>query len=756
MSTPTLLGKVAATPKGTWSAANGYEILDIVTHGGSGYISLQNVPAGIQITNTSYWLKFCSKGDKGDGGEIVSASANVDDTYGTPAVSVTMGGTAHERSFVFSFSHLKGNGIVSVEKTDTSGSVDTYTVTYDSGETTEFTVTNGSVTSVNGRTGDVTGLAEQDGYYTSLTAGTAEQILSTVSVNDKAPYLLRTSGGNADIGNRELDKIIGGTIVWNQLVKDSDVRTSTSVNGVTFTNNGDGSLNISGTATDNVDVALIAYPYYRQIINHVYLAIVSGISDPATFIDNQKWFTYAGGYMNGTNYLLQKESGNSERYFSFRAATGYSVDETVRFERYDLTQMFGSTIADYICSLEQSHAGDGMAFVKPFIENADKSYNAGELVSVKTSAHETVGFNQWDEQTQLGQLRTADGTINTALTDRLCSLNYIPIVPNTVYYAKTPQYFRTICYYDKNKNYLNKYKQYVQNQTFTTPEDAYYMRFDIYTEYGTTYNHDICINLSWSGYRNGEYEPYVKHTYALDSDLELRGVLKLDANNKLYYDGDIYESDGTVTRKYGVYTFTGSEQTAVWADGLWSVSGAMPGHVIPVYTSVPINAVSDGFSVVPYNKRADNIGARLTVAPQSSTYPGVVIIAGAETVAETLAMFAGKTIVYELASPATESADPYTNPQIVDDFGTERYVDERDVPVPVGHDTDYLANLRDKLQRLPGLPESDGLYIVKYASNNASYIPVGGSLDEDGAYTLSCTVTDGVPVFSWIHADGGE
>ena len=36
-----------------------------------------------------------------------------------------------------------GNGIVSIQKTGTSGNVDTYTITFDDGTTTTFTVTNG-------------------------------------------------------------------------------------------------------------------------------------------------------------------------------------------------------------------------------------------------------------------------------------------------------------------------------------------------------------------------------------------------------------------------------------------------------------------------------------------------------------------------------------------------------------------------------------------------------------------------------------
>ena len=39
--------------------------------------------------------------------------------------------------------------------------------------------------------------------------------------------------------------------------------------------------------------------------------------------------------------------------------------------------------------------------------------------------------------------------------------------------------------------------------------------------------------------------------YALDSNLELRGILRIDASNNLYYDGDIYTPDGNVSRVFG-------------------------------------------------------------------------------------------------------------------------------------------------------------------------------------------------------------
>ena len=71
----------------------------------------------------------------------------------------------------------------------------------------------------------------------------------------------------------------------------------------------------------------------------------------------------------------------------------------------------------------------------------------------------------------------------------------------------------------------------------------------------------FCINLSDPS-RNGEYEPYEKHSYPLDSSLTLRGIPKLDASNNLYYDGDEYNADGTVNRRFRIDTYDGSE---AWA-----------------------------------------------------------------------------------------------------------------------------------------------------------------------------------------------
>ena len=85
----------------------------------------------------------------------------------------------------------------------------------------------------------------------------------------------------------------------------------------------------------------------------------------------------------------------------------------------------------------------------------------------------------------------------------------------------------------------------------------------------------------------------------------------------------------------------------------------------------------------------------------------------------------GAYLLYELATPTTETADAYKDPQICDDSGSEEYIDTRAVSIPVGHLTEYVVDLDTSL--LPNTPTADG------------------------TYTLKCTITDGIPTYSWIQ-----
>lgn len=440
-------------------------------------------------------------------------------------------------------------------------------------------------------------------------------------VNDKVPYLFRKSAG----GDRVYEKLIGGTIAWNQLVQNAD--TSCTI------------------------------PILRKYIARIGDTWSIGISD----------------------------------------GTAITVDGSIRDMVFDLTQMLGSTIADYIYSLEQSTSGAGVAWFRALFPNDYYAYDSGSLQSVNVASKKVVGFNQWDEEWETGSLNDATGQpIVSTLTIR--SKNYIRILPNTTYFIQAPL-AGVACFYDSNKTFISSQK-ISSASTWTTPSNAMWMKFRMAGTYGATYKNDICVNLSWSGTRNGEYEPYVKHSYPLDSTLTLRGIPKADANGQMYYDGDTYESNGTVTRKYGIVdlgTLDYERDTSYDNPFFYAIIDDI-GRVSPIKPKINIFCsekylVVDSTSMNSFGASADNntickeIGAaRKKILIRDDSYTDAQAFKTA---------MSGIYLVYELATPTTESADAYINPQIVDADGTEEFVDyaysqsTRDVAVPVGHDSLY-------------------------------------------------------------------
>ena len=99
-----------------------------------------------------------------------------------------------------------------------------------------------------------------------------------------------------------------------------------------------------------VDVNYIGTPT-RYVVQNVYGAFRSPIIYKHTLTD-----------VNAYYILVQNEE---------------SIDETFTLKIHDLTQMFGSTIADYICNLETQTAGAGVAFFKALYPNNYYPYNAG-------------------------------------------------------------------------------------------------------------------------------------------------------------------------------------------------------------------------------------------------------------------------------------------------------------------------------------------------------------------------------------------
>lgn len=638
--------------------------------------------------------------------------------------------------------------------------------------------------------------ADQDGDYDDLTAGGAKQLLSTVYVDDNEPYIFRTAGGSADIGDRMYEEVVGGSIVWNQhTAKTSNATTQ----GVTCTRITDTEFSLNGTAANIAYIVLSSNDEDKSIIGHKYMAVcyvpnTYSADQVRVYNDNGNVSTTIGGghdvYIGGAYYGFGSATKNNGWYVRISADVTFD-NVKVGWQVFDLTQMFGSTIADYIYSLEQGTAGAGVAWFRKLFPKPYYAYNAGELMSVKAGSHDTVGFNALDLASAVEQFssitkvsdgvyRATAGTWNGAT--KIDGWEKIKYVKGQSYCASA--------YISITGGVTNARVQFVYTDGTTTPgssrnTDGYSMAVSDSSKEirycqvtygsggdGTLTLSEFSIHLAWDGERNGEYEPYEKHTYPL-SNIELRGIPKLDANNQLYYDGDTYASDGTVTRKYGIVDLASltwqTRGTGTTKVG-YSASTPLPYKAVPTSMSYSTKApfVCDKYSVLGHtsgqsiqNEGPENLDIGIygyqSNTPTNTFY--AVLPVGTTP---------SGYLVYELAEPTTETADAFTNPQIINDFGTEEYVDyayeagDRDVAIPVGHDSKYMNNLRAKLEMAPDSPGGDGDYIVRQSNGENSYVPytADGRLtaleaklpappSTNGTYKLTATVTDGGVTYTW-------
>lgn len=403
------------------------------------------------------------------------------------------------------------------------------------------------------------------------------------TVTDTTPYLHRASPQDV-ASSMKLKKVVGGTIAWNQLIEKKT--NAMTVNRGTKTYDTTTNTFTISLVTPTYDFGLYSPPSARSIANHKYL--VSADINPSLAVNltlgiegtSSKDYELVANMFKRCESITTDTTANKVFVIYLRTYGLSEFSAQIRnINIIDLTQMFGSTIADYIYSLEQAHAGDGVAWFKSLFGEDYYPYNAGELLSVKTSARKTYNA----DNVEIG-------------------------------------------------------------------------------------------------------------SYALDDALELRGIPKLDSNNELYYDGDTYASDGTVQRKYGIVDL-GTLDWSTYSNPVNHVFresyGLPTGYAkIPAYYDLA-NAICDGYVCMAYGPISANDDKCFAIGNSR-----LVFINHAYSDAQSFkTAMSGVYLVYELATPTTESADAYTQSQRVG--ATEEFVDGRTVEIPVGNESEYKRLIQE-------------------------------------------------------------
>lgn len=554
--------------------------------------------------------------------------------------------------------------------------------------------------------------------------------VTEIDTTNNTPFLYRKTPYEAD--GVFLDELVGADVVVNQLQVAPTATTSFYANNVTNFTFSDGVATFTASVKNgNINL----YPTKISIIEgHTYLVSVK-LKTSSTLVKAVFYYSNASAKTLNTfseaSFIVSASSSTSAFIeIQDRRESGWDAIQVKEFMVIDLTQMFGTTIADTAYTKETEQSGSGIQWLRDNGFDFSKyiAYNLGAIESVNPSGKKVVGFNQWDEEWEVGAFNSNTGE-KIAYANCIRSKNYISVLPSHEYYCNSVGKQMVLYSYDKDKNYLGA--TYKNNNTAMLSSNTHYVMFEMADAYGTTYNHDICINISkpTGAPKNGDYVPYEEKTYPI-SQSPLHGLFKLD-NDKIVADGDIRKSNGETTRKYNKVTFNGNQDYSKvgavsqndWSDTYRTTNA----YGIRVFSIENCNCKPSKYVLNDFGEAFNNriSGLQTEGVGSNSGNVSTLFVAILASRLQTVSVSGFKTwlesnpitISYEVSYSVTEQLTPFTNPQICYKDGTEEFIDNRTVPVPVGHNSTY-ANLPSIM---------DGDYLNYMAKNFASeeYVDTG-------------------------------
>ena len=306
-------------------------------------------------------------------------------------------------------------------------------------------------------------------------------------------------------GEAEITSLKGNTLVWNQIVPNlSDIY---GQNGTISVSNNIATVTIdsSGISIGRVGMARSGNMITAPIANHQYLMTADvratkSMTSCVIQLGNSNSISQ-GNMSANTWYRMVGISSNANpigQYVQIRAFGSFAENDTLQVKNwnfYDLTLMYGSGNEPTVSDFETCFPSLGYDYVEnPY------------LLSFNGTGLKTTGFNQWNEEWEVGAYSSANGN-KVNIRDRIRNINPIRVFPSVDYFASKGL---QVYYYDANMNFLSWNN--FSNPTIIRPSsNTYYINFNGLANSGTTYNNDICINISDPS-KNGTYEPYTEST----------------------------------------------------------------------------------------------------------------------------------------------------------------------------------------------------------------------------------------------------
>ena len=580
------------------------------------------------------------------------------------------------------------------------------------------------------------------GKITVGKATLADNFDSKMVLTDNSGYLFRTAGGSLEIGEQNrVKKIIGASVPIINPLKNGDFASGTTnwtgTAGQSSISVSDGILTstilttggwMAGPRQVDVDVAngdivlVKASLKYNSLTNNrllmgfykssLYKGVVSFEVSNSSYTNCVAIFTCTS---DEPEFLIVPDLN----YGAFVVNDTFNVkDVTI----VNLTKTFGITVAQRLRTLEQANKGTGIAKAKEILVKDYYPYNVTAFTHTKTSGKVNNGFNQFNGIWETGYINNTTGAI--VYGQGYSTTDFIPYIPDNLYYCRAVIKNTDSCdiaWYDDNKNFIRKLSSSMQifnkvfpNANLSFPSNARYIRLTI-TD-ANVKRDGFCINLHWDGERDGEYEAYQEWNYPVE-DVELKGILSLDAQDNWVYYGDEYTPNGIVTRVYRAVVLDDQSWT-VHSQGFYTCElnhecKYVNSSVVPNWASSKY-VLSTGQYVYGHPTEYGLLGANgwYLYVTDTQTPTG--------------------TIYVELTTPTTEEADPYTELQNISNWGTEKWIDTRDVPLPVFSEAEYLPDLKAKTEVAPESPDDDGEYVMHRENGINTYESLATYLSDNG------------------------
>ena len=358
----------------------------------------------------------------------------------------------------------------------------------------------------------------------------------------------------------QLREVAGNSVAYNQLIIVPTLPTTTE-NGITFTNNGDGSVTIQGTATAQTTFILCGNLNRSVPLGHKVM--ITNFATPSGYFLYDGYEVNLGNLVNSPNAYIKTKEGSStiiSPRINIENGTVIDTAQTIKVMYFDLTLMG----LDSVSTVEEARTellkrGIDIDQYNPFSEGEIRNTTAS---GVKVRNYNLLNINRtqgtlngadytrankqdFEEGKYYNGLANNDYVLKNSVTDikwegtQITFTNSVSsyglgfpvrVIPGQSYSLEiTPVLnpingYRTVSWYDEN-GYFIKYDERTQTQQnlFIAPERAYW---GVVLLFGSANNttcsyKDICFHLSTL--RTG-YAPYKEPKAISFASTELLGA----------------------------------------------------------------------------------------------------------------------------------------------------------------------------------------------------------------------------------------